>query len=115
LIAGLTDNLDGTYTYLSATDILATYDPTLVTRVMLLVATGPMVTDTYNTTNDFDGSGAVLTRNVVTNDACATCHGRFDAPNFPMHGGSSRYAAASRRWCTRSTTTSSPAWAISAP
>jgi hypothetical protein len=93
LIAGLTDNLDGTYTYLSATDILATYDPTLVTRVMLLVATGPMVTDTYNTTNDFDGSGAVLTRNVVTNDACATCHGRFDAPNFPMHGGSSRYAA----------------------
>ena len=91
-LVSLLDNGDGTYAYLSTTDIAATYDASRLTRVLLLVAVGPAVTEPYNTTTDFPGSGAALTRDIVTNTACSSCHGKLEGRNFPMHGGGSRYA-----------------------
>jgi len=91
--AELTDNGDGTYTYVSTRDISATYDPVLSTRVLLLVALGPAVLNTYNAFADFPGTGATVTRDVVPNTACVSCHGRLERQNFPMHGGGSRYDA----------------------
>lgn len=102
----LTDNGDGSYTYVSTVDIgtdstlTNPYDPTFMTRVLLILEpNGPLVQNALNVTLDVPGTGTAITRDIVTTDACDACHGRlgsplsgnkFDVPDF--HGGD-RYLA----------------------
>ncbi len=106
----LTDNGSGSYTYVSTVDISATYDPTFLTRVLLIVEpVTSLNTDALNVVKDVPGTGTALSREIVTTDACDACHGRlgsplsgnlFDVPDF--HGGD-RYLATACVVCHTST------------
>jgi Outer membrane cytochrome MtrC/MtrF-like, domains II/IV len=93
----LTDNLDGTYTMRTAVALLD-YDATMPTRLLLLVS---RITDTAapnNIISDFvpDGSVSAISRDVVTENACNSCHGNLDNPYGGVSGihGSARYKVA---------------------
>jgi len=84
----LTDNGDGTYTYVTLPFDAALYDASAHSRVGLQIS-GLTGIDPLNLTYDFapDGSSiTALTRDVVTTAACAACH---DTGNPIAHG--SRY------------------------
>jgi OmcA/MtrC family decaheme c-type cytochrome len=94
--ARLTDNLDGTYTYvcsgLTSTGVAA-YDPAATTRIGLQISTAAGITakPLQITYNFIPAGGTPLTRAVVSTAACAECHG---TQNGIAHG--SRYEA---DWC----------------
>ena len=89
----LTDNGDGTYTYVFATNISAittpvagtaiSYDRARLHRISVMMGghTGPTATATF----DFvpDGSAASDTRDIVDTASCRNCHGE----EFHAHGG----------------------------
>ena len=89
----LTDNYDGSYTYVFATNISSvvtpvagtaiSYDRSLTHRVAVMM--GGHSGATADATFDFvpDGSAVTETRNIVTTAACKNCHG----DEFHGHGG----------------------------
>jgi len=92
----LTDNGDGSYSYLYSTNLsdvtmpvsgtAITYDRTLTHRACIMIGghSGATGTDCL----DFvpDGSAVTTTRNIVSTDACVECHG----VDFHGHGGDRR-------------------------
>ena len=95
----LTNNDDGSYSYVYATNISAvttpvtdtaiSYDRSLTHRACIMIGghSGATGTNCY----DFvpDGSSMTQTRNIVSTDACVECHG----PDFHGHGGDRRTVA----------------------
>ncbi len=107
--ANLTDNGDGTYTYVFTTNLYDLYDPLLRHRLLLMVF-GDIVEQAKNVTYDFvpeqlPGPFAFDTsRDIVTTAACNDCHGRLGSPlgDASFHGGS-RYTAESCTVCHTTT------------
>ena len=104
--ANLTDNKDGTYRYVFATNMYPLYSTASnldLTHRLLLIISDTVTTDNVvvvpravNVVYDFVPSGKAITttRNIVTTDACNECHGRLGSPlgAASFHGGS-RYLA----------------------
>jgi len=102
--ANLTDNQDGTYTYVFSTDMYPLYsDPSNLdlTHRMVLIISGSVVPEAVDALYDFVPSQGptgpytfATTRNIVTTQACDGCHGRLGSPlgAASFHGGS-RYLA----------------------
>lgn len=97
--ANLTDNGDGTYRYVLATNIYGLYDPAFRQRLLLTVS-GAVVEQAKNVVYDFVPAQLPgpftfdLSRDIVTTQACESCHDRLGSPlgTASFHGGS-RYLA----------------------
>jgi OmcA/MtrC family decaheme c-type cytochrome len=95
----LTDNGDGTYSYVFATNIYGLYDPALRERILLTIS-GAIVEQSKNVLYDFVPEQLPgpfvfdLSRDIVTTEACNGCHERLGSPlgSASFHGGS-RYLA----------------------
>lgn len=105
----LTDNGDGTYSYVFDTNLYEMYDPALRHRLLLIVS-GDVVEQAKNVTYDFvpDQLPGPFTfdvsRDIVTTDACNDCHGRLGSPlgDASFHGGS-RYLTEACATCHTTT------------
>jgi OmcA/MtrC family decaheme c-type cytochrome len=93
--ANLTDNGDGTYSYVFGTDLYDLYVPTYRHRLLLMVF-GDIVEQAKNVTYDFvpDQLPGPFTfdtsRDIVATTACNSCHDRLGSPlgHASFHGGS---------------------------
>jgi Outer membrane cytochrome MtrC/MtrF-like, domains II/IV len=107
----LTDNGDGSYTM--ATNVsLNDYAADMPTRALIVVARISETTAPLDVIYDFvpDGSAATVTRDVVTEDACNSCHGTL--ANIGV-GHSDRYLVAACVVCHADKANSADAQGIS--
>jgi OmcA/MtrC family decaheme c-type cytochrome len=91
----LTDNGDGTYTYVFATNLYGLYDPAVRQRLLLIVS-GAAVEQAKNVIYDFVPAQLPgpftfdVSREIITTQACNSCHERLGSPlgSASFHGGS---------------------------
>ena len=95
----LVDNGDGTYSYVFATNLYGLYDPALRQRILLVIS-GDIVEQSKNALYDFVPDQLPgpfvfdLSRDIVTTEACNSCHERLGSQlgDASFHGGR-RYLA----------------------